>query len=196
MQRMWMRALIFAAVGAVSVMVVNDTEAGHRHHRRGCGSSGGYYGGYSYGGSYGGSYVSGGYTYGRGYAVRSGYTYGGGYSNSYGAWGPGVYTRGVAGMTYDANGRLISPRVIDRTARGSVRVDASTGLNGQVSPSNRTRAGADASIGAGTNAAGSNARAGANVRGGADVNRNDTSTPPETLPPPDTSSLPPPPPNP
>ena len=148
MQRMWMRALVLAAVGAVTVFVVDDAQAGHRR-RGGCGSSGGYYNGYSNGYGYYGGY-------------RDGYTYGGGYSNSYGAWGPGVYTRrGAVGATYDANGRLIVP---DRSARAGVGVDANAPVGGQTSPSDRTSAGA---------AAGANIRSDADVRGGADVNRND-----------------------
>jgi hypothetical protein len=160
---MCLRALIFAAVGAVTVMVVNDAEAGRRHRGGGCGSSGGSYNGY--GGGYGSYGYKGGY--------GGGYTYGGGYSNSYGAYGPGVYTRGgAAGMTYDANGRLIGPAV-DRSARGGVRVDANTQLNGQISPSDRTRAGAGVDANIRGNAAGADVRGGADVQGGADVNRND-----------------------
>ncbi len=165
MQRMWMRALVFAAVGAVTVLVVDDAQARHRR-RGGCGSSGGSYNGYSNGYGYYGGY-------------RDGYTYGGGYSNSYGAWGPGVYTRrGAVGATYDANGRLIVP---DRSARAGVGVDANAPVGGQTSPSDRTGAGAQA---------GANVRGGADVnrndgtiRGNAEADANLRGTTPPADPP-------------
>ena len=157
MQRMWMRALILAAVGAVTVFVVDDAQSGHRR-RGGCGSSGGSYNGYSNGYGYYGGY-------------SDGYTYGGGYSNSYGAWRPGIFGgRRVVGATYDASGRLIVP---DRSARAGVGVDANARIEGQVSPSDRTRAGAAAGANVQGDAAGANIRSDADVRGGADVNRND-----------------------
>jgi|GEM_PF-5658018 hypothetical protein len=143
MQRMWIRTLICVAVVAGTVVIASDAQA--RHRRGGCGSSGGYYSGGYYGGK--GGYTSGGYTYG-------------GYGNGY-------YRSGAAAATYDANGRYIGPAVMDRSARTGAGVDAR--LNGQISPSDRTRAGVDANIDARGNVPGANVRGGADVRGGANV---------------------------
>ncbi len=83
MQRTVFRAVIFAAVGAVAVVLVDDTQAGHRR-RGGCGSSGGYYNGYSGGYSYG-------YSGGK-YGYTKGGNYGGASSSGYRGVSPGVQT--------------------------------------------------------------------------------------------------------
>ena len=182
MQRMFMRTLILAAVGAVTVMVVDDAQARHRR-RGGCGSSGGSYNGGSYGGGYGGyggGYGGGGY-YANGYGYNGGYSGGyatsRGYGGNYGAYGPGVYSRGyvrggAAGMTYDANGRLIGPAV-DRTARGSAVIDNRARVGGQISPSNNVRAGANVDASGRAIAPRTNAGVRATGDANADVNRND-----------------------
>jgi hypothetical protein len=83
MQRTLFRAAIFAAVGAVTVVLVGDTQAGHRR-RGGCGSSGGYYNGYSYRGY--------GYSGGK-YGYTQGGMYGGAYRSGYRGVAPGVQYR-------------------------------------------------------------------------------------------------------
>lgn len=144
MQRMWMRALIFVAVSAVSMLATSEAEAQgpvRRLFRR----------------MFGRdevvttrSYVN---PSGNRVMTRDGFTYS----------TPGrVYSAGAA----ETSGRWNAP--LDRTARGGSRLE--TRFDGQAAPASRIDAGANVRAPDGTNVrAGADARDSADLRGEANV---------------------------
>jgi hypothetical protein len=192
MQRMWMRAMAVAAVAAAGLMVADDVQAGH--HRGGCGGGysggyggGAYYGGYS--GGYGGTYYTsnGGWfgrrgLFGRRRGGSNNYAYSRGYAPAYGAtvYGGQVYggqTYGGAQVYGGAQNYGVAPAGAEVIAPGdrSARTQGSAGarINGQTSPSDRTRLQSDADLRARSAAPGTEIRGRASGDADVDVNRND-----------------------
>jgi hypothetical protein len=175
MHRMWIRALLFAAIGAITVLAVDDARAGHR--RRGCGSSGGSYGGYySDGYTYGGNWSSGGY-----------YTWSGDmqyYAEPQYGW----FGR-FRGYAYrPVTGGYAAPGTAGVSGEGEIRSarrpgEAGQMIEGQRSPSDRGRLEGSGQLrgGADVNRSDGTIRNDGTIRGGAeaDVNLRGSTTPPE-----------------